>query len=110
MHLYMAAVSALQVDAAPDRPARGELKERATPAKAGTPIEGMIIGANSNTYLRRGATFDVMRNVEAGVEDTGAVEGAAGRGPHRARTHAAPCWLPEVPWRWLRMRISCASK
>jgi hypothetical protein len=47
------------------------MRERATPAKTGTPIEGMIIGANSNTYLRRGATFDVMKNVEAGVEDTG---------------------------------------
>jgi hypothetical protein len=47
------------------------MREKATPAKAGTPIEGMIIGANSNTYLRRGATFDVMKNVEAGVEDTG---------------------------------------
>lgn len=61
----------LQVDATPDSPARGEMREKATPAKTGTPIEGMIIGANSNTYLRRGATFDVMRNVEAGVEDTG---------------------------------------
>jgi hypothetical protein len=36
----------------------------------------MIIGANVNSYLRRGAEFDVMRNVEAGVEDAGA--GAAG--------------------------------
>jgi hypothetical protein len=31
----------------------------------------MIIGANVNSYLRRGAEFDVMRNVEAGVEDAG---------------------------------------
>lgn len=63
---------ALQIDAAPDRPAPGELKEKATPAKeGGTPIEGMVMGANINSYLRRGATFDVMRNVEAGVEDTG---------------------------------------
>lgn len=31
----------------------------------------MVIGANTNSYLRRGATFDVMRNVEAGVEDAG---------------------------------------
>ncbi|KAF6261436.1 VID27 cytoplasmic protein-domain-containing protein [Scenedesmus sp. NREL 46B-D3] len=66
-----AAAAPMEVSATPDRPARGELKEKATPAKAGTPIEGMIIGANTNTYLRRGATFDVMRNVEAGVEDSG---------------------------------------
>lgn len=66
-----AAAAPMEVDATPDRPARGEMREKATPAKTGTPIEGMIIGANSNTYLRRGATFDVMRNVEAGVEDTG---------------------------------------
>lgn len=65
-------ISLLQVDSTPDRPAPGELREKSTPAKsAGTPIEGMIMGANSNSYLRRGATFDVMRNVEAGVEDTG---------------------------------------
>lgn len=63
-----------QVDASPDRPAPGEIREKeaATPAKgAGTPIDGMIIGANVNSYLRRGAEFDVMRNVEAGVEDAG---------------------------------------
>ena len=63
----------LQVDASPDRPAPGELKEKSTPApkSGGTPIEGMIMGANANSYLRRGATFDVMKNVEAGVEDAG---------------------------------------
>jgi hypothetical protein len=33
----------------------------------------MVIGANINSYLRRGAEFDVMRNVEAGVEDAGEV-------------------------------------
>eukprot|EP00775_Hariotina_reticulata_P006643 gene6643-6868_t len=61
----------MEVDATPDRPAPGELREKATPAKTGSPIEAMIIGGNTNSYLRRGATFDVMRNVEGGVEDAG---------------------------------------
>lgn len=68
------AAAPMEVDASPDRPAPGEIREKeaATPAKgAGTPIDGMIIGANVNSYLRRGAEFDVMRNVEAGVEDAG---------------------------------------
>lgn len=69
-----------QVDSSPDRPAPGEIREKEAPtpskASSGTPIDGMIIGANVNSYLRRGAEFDVMRNVEAGVEDAGA--GAAG--------------------------------
>eukprot|EP00879_Flechtneria_rotunda_P026492 GHRR01028249.1.p1 GENE.GHRR01028249.1~~GHRR01028249.1.p1 ORF type:complete len:452 (+),score=188.52 GHRR01028249.1:1096-2451(+) len=65
------AAAPMEVDASPDRPAIGELREKSTPAKAGTPIEGMVIGANRNSYLRRGAAFDVMKNVEAGVEDTG---------------------------------------
>ena len=75
----------LQVDASPDRPAPGEIREKEapTPSKAaasgGTPIDGMIIGANVNSYLRRGAEFDVMRNVEAGVEDAGATQRGAAR-------------------------------
>lgn len=31
----------------------------------------MIIGANDNTFLQRGSQFDVMRNVEGGIEDAG---------------------------------------
>ena len=31
----------------------------------------MIIGANDNTFLQRGSEFDVMRNVEGGIEDSG---------------------------------------
>lgn len=70
-----------QVDASPDRPAPGEIREREAPTPGGkggaggTPIDGMIIGANVNSYLRRGAEFDVMRNVEAGVEDAGVWRG-----------------------------------
>lgn len=80
----------LQVDSSPDRPAPGEIREREapTPQKAGgnsTPIDGMIIGANVNSYLRRGAEFDVMRNVEAGVEDAG------GRGVDRRQPSFSVC-------------------
>lgn len=73
------AAAPMEVDASPDRPAPGEIREKEakTPGGSkgagggGTPIDGMIIGANVNSYLRRGAEFDVMRNVEAGVEDAG---------------------------------------
>lgn len=69
------AAAPMEVDASPDRPAPGEIREKEAPTAskggAGTPIDGMIIGANVNSYLRRGAEFDVMRNVEAGVEDAG---------------------------------------
>ncbi len=48
------------------------MQERATPSKAaGTPIQGLVMGATDNSYLLRGDTFDVMRNVEGGVEDKG---------------------------------------
>jgi hypothetical protein len=36
----------------------------------------MIIGANENTFLQRGSQFDVMRNVEGGIEDSGGRRGA----------------------------------
>lgn len=69
-----------QVDGSPDRPAPGEIREKEARTPGGksggsTPIDGMIIGANVNSYLRRGAEFDVMRNVEAGVEDAGVYVG-----------------------------------
>lgn len=73
------------MDAKPDVPLRGELRERtaATPGRGAgavaSPIEAMVIGANERSYLRRGGTFDVMRNVEAGVEDTGTSSDAGGR-------------------------------
>jgi hypothetical protein len=93
-----AAAAPMEIDAAPDLPAPGELKEKATPAKAdgGTPIEGMIIGANVNTYLRRGSTFDVMRNVEAGVEDTGIAFSFTPLKTNRtpARTPGTPTFTP----------------
>lgn len=36
-----------------------------------TSPQAMIIGANENTFLQRGSQFDVMRNVEGGIEDAG---------------------------------------
>lgn len=77
LNLLLSCCILLQVDASPDRPAPGELREKSTPApnkSGGTSIEGMIMGGNENSYLRRGATFDVMKNVEAGVEDAGDLE------------------------------------
>lgn len=56
---------------AADVPSPAEMREKATPAKTGNEIQGMVIGALGNSYLMRGSEFDVMRNVEGGVEDSG---------------------------------------
>ena len=65
----------MDVDDRPDEPApgeiKGELKEKAAgPKEEGTPIQGLIVGANERSYLLHGdSTFGVLRNVEGGVED-----------------------------------------
>jgi len=42
--------------------------------------QAMLIGANENTFLQRGNQFDVMKNVEGGIEDAGGASDDAGRG------------------------------
>ncbi|KAI8463637.1 MAG: VID27 cytoplasmic protein-domain-containing protein [Monoraphidium minutum] len=66
-------------EAGDDGPDPSEMRERAGADKQGTPINAMIIGANENTFLQRGSQFDVMRNVEGGIEDAGA-RGGGGLG------------------------------
>jgi len=89
-------------EAPPDVPAPGELSERVlspggrtgrAPA-ADAPIHDVIVGGAERSYVVRGGEFDVMRNAEGGLEDTGltfsllplatptrAAGGAAGRAP-----------------------------
>ncbi|GBF92192.1 hypothetical protein Rsub_05274 [Raphidocelis subcapitata] len=66
-------IAPMEEDGAPEEegPDPSEMREKEAASKAGTPINAMVIGANANTYLQRGSQFDVMRNVEGGVEDTG---------------------------------------
>lgn len=66
-------------DAPQDVPAPGELSERVlspgnqrgrAPAQD-APIHDVIVGGAERSYVVRGGEFDVMRNVEGGLEDTG---------------------------------------
>lgn len=66
-------VAPMEEDTTPgdDGPDPSEMREREGAIKTGTPINAMIIGANENTFLQRGSQFDVMKNVEGGIEDAG---------------------------------------
>jgi hypothetical protein len=66
-------------DAPADVPAPGELSERVlSPGNQrgrapvqDAPIHDVIVGGAERSYVVRGGEFDVMRNVEGGLEDTG---------------------------------------
>lgn len=72
-------VDAATGEATADVPAPGELSERVLSpgAQRGrapvqeAPIHDVIVGGAERSYVVRGGEFDVMRNVEGGLEDTG---------------------------------------
>jgi hypothetical protein len=63
----------MEVDDRPDEPAPGEFKVKEKEEEMeGTPIAGLIMGGLERSYLVHGdSTFDVLRNVEGGVEAAG---------------------------------------
>lgn len=101
-------------EATADVPAPGELSERVLSpgARQGrapvqdAPIHDVIVGGAERSYVVRGGEFDVMRNVEGGLEDTGLTfaltpqsggGGAGGRrggGASSATPSGAACLTP----------------
>jgi hypothetical protein len=95
-------VDAATGEATADAPAPGELSERVlspgarrgrAPAQE-APIHDVIVGGAERSYVVRGGEFDVMRNVEGGLEDTGLTfaltpPGAGGAGAGAASSAAA---------------------
>jgi hypothetical protein len=90
----------MEVDDRDDQPAPGEMKMKQTEEEMeGTPIAGLIMGGLERSYLVHGdSTFDVLRNVEGGVEGAGVTPFSftphKGAGGKKGGSSSTPAFTP----------------